>query len=164
MQLIRSLRSGDIDVVIGLLRPDKLPDGLIAEPLFTDRLCILAKKGYPLAKRTKLQLSELLGERWILPRINASAMQQVIDCFDDLGLQPPTPSVETGYLAILRQLLSANDMLAVGSPNQLSCEIQCGLLIELPVALVGTQLRVGLLSPAALAVVNAIKTHARDGQ
>ncbi len=170
-QLVRNLRSGDIDMVIGLLRPDGLPDGLIAEPLFTDRLSILARKGHPLAERDQLQLSELLGERWILPRINASAMQQVIDCFGKLGLQPPTPSVETGDLAILRQLLSTSDMLAVGSPNQLSCEIQCGLLIELPVALVGTQLQVGLvqregamLSPAALAVINALRAHTRGPQ
>ncbi|HUO23444.1 MAG TPA: LysR family transcriptional regulator [Caulobacteraceae bacterium] len=170
-QLIGSLRSGEIDIVFGVLRPPHLSHGLLIEPLFTDQMTVLARAGHPLARRPHLQMGELLREKWVSPRPNAPGKPQVDECFLRLGLEPPTPSVETGDLATLRQLLSASDMLAVTSAHQFMYEIQSGLLVELPVNLAGAALEVGLivrdgalLSPAALAVVDAVRDQARQRQ
>jgi DNA-binding transcriptional LysR family regulator len=77
--------------------------------------------------------------------------------------------VETGDLAILRQLLNSSDMLTAISPPQFMFEIRAGMLAELPVALgvttrqIGLTLREGaMLSPAALAVLDAICGVARE--
>jgi LysR family transcriptional regulator of gallate degradation len=167
-QLIGSLRSGDIDIVFGVLRPSHLCRGLITEPVFTDRLSVVVRAGHPLARRTQLQMSELLTEKWILPRPNALGRPLVEAAFQKQGLQPPVPSVETGDLAVLRQLLNASDMLAVTSPHQLMLEIRSGLLTELPVTIgetreVGVIVRDGaMLSPAALAVLDAVRCQVRE--
>jgi LysR family transcriptional regulator of gallate degradation len=168
-QLISSLRSGDIDIVFGVLRPSHLNQGLLTEPIFTDRFGVVVRAGHPLARRTQLHMSELLTERWILPRHNALGRPLVDASFQKLGLQPPAPCVETGDLAILRQLLNDSDMLAVASPNQLLFEIRSGLLTELPVALGKTTREIGLivrdgalLSPAALAVLDAVRSQVRE--
>jgi LysR family transcriptional regulator of gallate degradation len=119
-----------------------------------------------LARRKQLQLRDLVHEKWIIPRPNALGRPLVDACFKALGLEPPTPSVETGDLAIVRQLLYASDMLAVTSPYQLEYEIQSKSLVELPVTLNGTSRDVGLivregamLPPAALALLETIRTQ-----
>jgi LysR family transcriptional regulator of gallate degradation len=77
--------------------------------------------------------------------------------------------MESGDLATVRQLLMASDMLAVTSPHQMMVEIQAGMLVELPVILPGATRDVGLivrdgamLSPAAHAVVDAVRAQVRD--
>jgi LysR family transcriptional regulator of gallate degradation len=167
-QLVGSLRSGDIDIVFGVLRPRHLCQGLITEPLFTDRLSVVVRTGHPLAKRTQLQMADLIGEKWILPRPNAMARPMFEAAFKKLGLPPPIPSVETGDLSTLRQLLEVSDMLALTSPHQLILELRSGSLIELPIALGGSAREVGfivregaMLSPALLAVLEAVRAQVR---
>jgi LysR family transcriptional regulator of gallate degradation len=168
--LVAKLKSGEIDVLLTVLRPQRQCPGLVSERLFTDGMSVLARSGHPLARRSPLDMEELLGERWILPRSHAMGTVQAEACFAGLGLAAPTPAIETGDLATLRQLLCASDMLAVTSPHQLSFEIETGLLVELPVPLPGVALDIGmmvregaLLSPAALAVVDAVRAQA-DGR
>jgi LysR family transcriptional regulator of gallate degradation len=166
-QLVRSLRAGDIDLVFGVLRPTQLTTGLVSEPLFTDRMAVLTGADHPLAGQPDLTLPDLVAQQWILPPANALGRAQIDAYFGQWGLAPPIPSVETGDLATLRQLLSATRMIAITSPLQLMFEIQSGLLAELPVSLPGTERDIGLilregamLSPAALAVLEAVRSQA----
>jgi LysR family transcriptional regulator of gallate degradation len=164
-ELIVSLRSGDIDMVFGVLRPPDMNVGLITEPLFTDRLCIVVRAGHRLASRKNLKLADLIHEKWIIPRPLAQRRTLVDTFFEAEGMEmTPTPSVETGDLAIIRQLLYASDMLAVTSPHQLEYEIQSRSIVELPVVLKGATREVGLiiregamLPPAALALLDTIR-------
>lgn len=167
--LVRGLRNGDIDLIFGALRPDSLCRGLITEPLFSDRIGIMAKAGHPLAARENIRLEELLNEQWVLPHPEAPGRRLIDDSFAELGLSPPEPSVETGDLAIVRQLLRSSDMLTAMSPRQLRVEIEAGTLVELPVALGQTTRRIGLtlrdgalLPPIADAVMDAVRLYARD--
>ena len=167
-QLVGNLRSGEIDMLFGALRQDDAYQGLITRPLFNDRMGIVARAGHPLVSRNSLQLADLLDEKWILPKSNTPGRRLVDASFLELGLQPPTPSVETGDMAILRQLLNNSDMLTAISPPQFMFEIDSGMLAELPVTLglatrqIGLTLREGaMLSPAALAVVDAISDVVR---
>lgn len=168
-QLVGNLRSGDIDVLFGALRPNDASQGLITKPLLNSRMGIVARAGHPLAQRRDLQLADLLSEKWILPKPNAPGRRLVDASFQELGLQPPIPSVETGDLAILRQLLNSSDMLTAISPPQFMFEIHAGMLAELPVALGVTTRQIGLtlrdgamLSPATLAVLDAIYGVVRE--
>jgi LysR family transcriptional regulator of gallate degradation len=166
-QLIGSLRSGDIDAVFGALRPTDISQGLITEPLFSDRLGIIARADHPLTRTKARVLSDLLKEKWILPRPNAPGRRLVDASFQELGLHAPVPSVETGDLAMLRQLLISSDMLTAISPHQLMFEIEAGTLTELPVKIGATTRSIGFtlrqgsaLSPASLAVLDAIRNAA----
>jgi LysR family transcriptional regulator of gallate degradation len=167
-QLIASLRNGDIDVVFGALRPNDASPGLVTETLFSDRIGILARTGHPLTHKTPLSLQDLLDQAWILPRPNAPGRRVVEAFFQEAGLALPAPSVETGDLAMLRQLLNSSDMLTAISPHQLMFEIANGSLTELPVPMGSTTRKIGFtlrqgsaLSPSALAVLDAIRAQAR---
>ena len=168
-QLIGSLRNGDIDVVFGALRPDEFCQGLLTESLFSDRMSIIVRAGHTLAGRDSLKMSELLSESWLLPAPNTPGRRLIDASFRELGLTPPTPSVVTGDLAILRQLLNSSDMLTAISPHQLMFEIRSGMLAELPVELgittrqIGLTLREGTMhSPATQAVLDAIREVVDD--
>jgi len=168
-QLVASLRSGDVDVVFGALRPTDAAQGLVTEPLFSDRIGILARTGHPLTQRKDLALQDLLGQQWILPRPNAPGRRLVDAFFRHAGLELPAPSVETGDLAMLRQLLNSSNMLTAISPHQLMFEIADGSLTELPVQIGATTRQIGFtlrqgsaLSSSALAVLDAIRAQARS--
>lgn len=168
-QLIASLRSGDIDVVFGALRPAETAPGLVTEALFSDRIGIIARTGHPLAQKKSLKLEDLLGQPWILPRPNAPGRRLADAFFRNAGLELPAPSVETGDLAMLRQLLNSSDMLTAISPHQLMFEIADGSLTELPVQIGATTRQIGFtlrqgsaLSSSALAVLDAIRAQARS--
>lgn len=166
--LASGLRNGDIDFIFGALRSDEHGRGLIAESLFSDRLGIIARANHPLAGRKNISLKELLSRQWILPRVDAPGRRLVDESFQELGLAPPFPSVETGDLAILRSLLLNSDMLTAISPHQLCFEIAAGDLVELPVDIGKTMREIGItlregaqLSPAAEVVLTSIRTQAQ---
>jgi LysR family transcriptional regulator of gallate degradation len=168
-ELVTGLRSGDIDIVFGVLRSGDANIGLVTEPLFHDRLSVLVRAGHRLTRRKHLSLSELRNEKWIVPRPNAPGRSLLDASFKAEGLKAPIPSVETGDLAIVRELLSASDLVAVTSPNQLEFEIRSGALVELPIELKGTKRDVGLiiregamLPPAALTLLEIIRSQVRE--
>jgi LysR family transcriptional regulator of gallate degradation len=167
--LVSALRTGDVDMIFGALRPESQCQGLITETLFEDRIGIVARVGHPLRDRAVLALHELLNEQWILPRPEAPGRRLIDDSFAELGLAPPEASVETGDLAIVRQLLSSSNMLTAMSPRQLQVEIDTSVLAELPVALGKTTRRIGLtlregtlLPPIAQAILDDIRIHAAE--
>jgi LysR family transcriptional regulator of gallate degradation len=169
--LIDRLRSGEIDIMFGALRPGPLAGGVVAHRMFTDRMSVVANANHPLARRENLSVSDLIDEKWILPRSNDFGKAQVGEYFRSAGLEPPVPSVETGDLATVRQLLWVSDMLSLISPHQLTLEIQSGLLVELPVPTCGEAIEVGflvresaMLPPAAVAVIEAVRAQAGNGQ
>lgn len=166
--LVSGLRTGDIDIVFGALRPQT--PGLIAEALFSDRIGIMARAGHPLSNKAEIRLESLLNEQWILPRPDAPGRRVIDDSFAELGFSPPAASVETGDLAMVRQLLRSSDMLTAMSPRQLQVEIESGVVTELPVALGRTTRRIGLtlregalLPPIAHAILDAIRDQAKGG-
>lgn len=166
--LVSGLGAGDIDIVFGALRPQT--PGLITEALFSDRIGIMARAGHPLSSQGEIRLESLLNEQWILPRPDAPGRRVIDDSFAELGFSPPTASVETGDLAMVRQLLRSSDMLTAMSPRQLQVEIESGVVTELPVALGRTTRRIGLtlregalLPPIAHAILDAIRNQAKGG-
>ena len=82
---------------------------------------------------------------------------------------PPTPSVETGDLAVLRCLLLESDMLTAISAHQLRYEIRDGSLVVIDFPLdrtlrqIGISLRLGTLpSPGARALMDEVRSVVRD--
>jgi LysR family transcriptional regulator of gallate degradation len=167
--LIGGLRSGEIDIGLGVSTPNQLGRDIVAEPLFLDRLSVVARAGHPLAGRSALHVADLLNERWILPRPSGFGRRLVDEAFRELGLAPPVPVVETGDLSMIRQLLSSSDMLALTSPDQVALELRTGVLVELS-ALSGATREVALflregavLSVAGQMVLEAVREQARNG-
>ena len=161
--LVASLRSGDIDVVVGALRPVEGSGDLQQEPLFVDRLSLIVRAGHPIATK-KLSFKQLHEASWALSRRGSPARELLEKAFRAAGQPCPFPAVETGDLALLRGLLQESDMVTAISAEQLHYEIKAGSLIELDFALTGTARDIGLAqragaraSPGTLALLGEIR-------
>ncbi|WP_277182842.1 LysR family transcriptional regulator [Caballeronia sp. BR00000012568055] len=162
--LVAGLRAGDIDFVLGALRPNDASSGLTNERLMSEEMVVLARNDHPLAMRKDLTLRELSAAQWVLPRSHAPARGIFESQFKRVKLKPPMPTVETADLAVIRGLLMHTDMLAAVSAQQLHYECESGQLKVLDITMQNTRRDIGLTlraggtpSPAARVLIDAIR-------
>jgi len=131
--LLLGLRRGDIDIVIGALR-DPLPIAdVVQEPLFEDRLAVVARNGHPLAGRCGLTPGDLAGQHWVVPRTGTPSRTQFDAIFAPGGADLPG-LIEAGSILLMRELLNRGDALGCISAAQAEAEIAKGLIQRLDLA------------------------------
>ena len=121
-ELLKNLRMGAVDLVIGLLR-DPAPPDLINEPLIKTPYIVAARHGHPLTRKAQVSLDEIAGQEWVVGTPGASRRT----AFDDLFAQSRRPHapLETSSLATIRTLLAQGDRLTLLTSYELSCERDC---------------------------------------
>ncbi|MDK3072581.1 LysR family transcriptional regulator [Sedimentitalea sp. JM2-8] len=149
--LLRGLRRGDIDVMFGALR-DPLPiDDVVQEPLFQDRLAVLARPGHPLAGAGLLSVELLYRQSWVVPRVGTQARAQFDALFKKHGLPPPESIIECGSILLMREILARTDLLGCISGMQADAVIENARLVRLNTGIdwpgrpIGLTLRAGWL-------------------
>ena len=147
-ELLRQLRYGELDVLIGALR-DPLPaDDVVQEPLFEDPLAVMAGPDHPLAGRTGLSLAETLAYPWIAPPKETPSGDYL---FRSLGIGdlPDTPvRVVTSSMVLVRGMLRRGPYLTILSPRQAAVEVEQGLMVPLDLPLPGSARMIGLTTRA----------------
>lgn len=139
-----ALRSGELDVIIGAVRPVDAVDRLATETLFTDELAVIAGASHPLAGRRRVRFEELLEYGWILPVRQTPARQLFDRYLARRGRAMPAEVIETSSLSLIRGLLLESDRLALLSRHQVFYDSRAGLLVPLPLRLEGTRRAIGL--------------------
>src|ERR1700730_14015746 len=142
--LAASLRAGDLDFILGALRPVEDASDLRGEPLAEDELRVVCRRDHPWAERKQIRPRDLALARWMLPRVNTPNRMLFERALAARGLPPPNVVVETSDLAVLRGVLLNSDLLTAISPSQLSYELGAGLLTLLPVPLHDTRRVIGI--------------------
>jgi LysR family transcriptional regulator of gallate degradation len=166
--LASELRAGDVDFVLGALRPSAYANDLYSEALLQEEMVILVRRGHPWLKTTPVY-EDLVAARWILPRSGSPARQLLDAFFTHIGITAPNPVIETADLAILRGVLLRSDMLAAVSAHQLEYEMVSGDLVQLPLSLSHTTRPIGFISragalqpPGAQALMDKIREVVRE--
>ena len=130
-EMLAGLRRGEIDFIIGALR-DPLPiEDVVQEPLFTDRLAILARPGHALAGEECVTLEALAQHSWAVPGKGTPSRSQFDALFESRGMPLPESILECGSILLMRELLVRSDMLGCISAQQAAAEIEKGLLVRL---------------------------------
>jgi LysR family transcriptional regulator of gallate degradation len=142
--LAAALRAGDLDFILGALRPPGYASDLTGEPLADEELAIVARRGHPWAERKRIASAELADARWVLPRVNTPNRRLFEQALASRGLAVPNVVVETSDLAVLRGVLLNTDLLTAISPHQLSYELAGKLLTLLPIPLPDTRRVIGI--------------------
>lgn len=111
-ELITQLLDGELDCVFGALVPAALEsqpiEHLEVDVIFEDRLCLLVNASHALAKKRRLQWSDLQAQRWVAPPRSTVVRQAFIAAFTNLGLAAPAPAVEVMSPVTTRGLLAAD--------------------------------------------------------
>jgi DNA-binding transcriptional LysR family regulator len=112
--LLPALGHGDLDVVVCRIGNTPVPSDLVEEHIYQDTMVIVSGRNHPLAARRRVRPEELAAGRWVLPPEDAEPYQDVVEVFQSLGLQIPTPKDQSASVALNRTLLSSEqDWLAV---------------------------------------------------
>jgi len=126
-ELIEPLRDGDLDLLVGALRPTYFGDDLDQIAIFEDRPVILGRKGHPLAG-TNPSVQKLAAFPWTIAGKGVPLRAQWDRMFADAGLDEPTVPVECGSVITIRQMLLDSDFLTLLSVDQVAVELEAGWL------------------------------------
>ncbi|MBB3954351.1 LysR family transcriptional regulator [Novosphingobium sediminicola] len=110
VEMIKSLRAGDVDMVVGLI-PADTPDDLAHEALTRTPHAIVARKDHPLAAREKVTLDDLAGYEWLVGAPGSSRRTCFANLFE--GRTEARAPVATSALSIIKHLLKGSDRLTL---------------------------------------------------
>jgi DNA-binding transcriptional LysR family regulator len=127
-ELIEPLRDGAIDLMVGALR-DPAPPGLVQEPLFDDRLAVIARADHPLAAVHRPTLDDYARYGWIIGHPETPLRHHWARLFE--GRAPPHAPLECGSVMVIRGVLRETDLLTLLSPEQVALEITNGVLRQI---------------------------------
>lgn len=143
-ELLRSLREGDLDCLIGALRHPSPAEDVTQEPLFDDELAIVAHPRHPLVGRTGLTLEDALAYPWVAPPKSTPAGTYLFETLR-IDQRPRTPvRVVSSSLVMLRGILAEGDYVSIISRHQISVEERAGHVVRLAIALSHSNRTIGL--------------------
>jgi DNA-binding transcriptional LysR family regulator len=117
--MLRYLRAGDVDFVIGLLR-EPTPEGFVERALVKTPYVVVGRAGHPLLEQGKATLDDLAKYDWVVGTPGASRR----GCFDHLfeGHRRPQARIAAGSLPTVRLLLQQSDRLTLLTSYELMYE------------------------------------------
>lgn len=145
-ELVEPLRDGSIDLMIGALREDDPPLDCVQQPLFLDRLAVVARAGHPILSGIEAGLDALAEYPWIVGREGTPLRSHWEALFAERAM--PYAPIECGSVMTIRGILMDSDCLTLLSPDQVAMEVESGLLVLLqpPVSMqrmIGVTIRSG---------------------
>jgi len=141
--VLRYLRNGDVDMVIGLLRDPELQD-LDHKGLADTPFVIVGRPEHPLMQRGQVLLEDLADFEWIVGTPGAARRARFEQLF--AGRRCPRARIETCSLPTIRLLLRQSDRLTLLTSYELMFEE--GELTAVPFGPIGPAPRVGLTTRA----------------
>ena len=142
--LLRLLRQGDVDLMVGPLRGEQSPGDMVEHELFVDSLVAVVRRGHPCALADRrLQLGALRTATWVAPLPGTPARRAFDGVFAAVGWLPRV-CLQANSPSVVRAMLLMGDVVALLSPQQIKTDVDSGLLEVLPLVLRGTERRIGI--------------------
>jgi DNA-binding transcriptional LysR family regulator len=139
-EMMKRLRSGEVDVVIGLTQ-DTSGDDLVNSGMVETPYAVVARRGHPLARKGAVTLEDLIGQDWVVGTSGANRRT----CFEALfgNGQRPRTQIATCALPVIRNLLANSDRLTLMTSYELLHE---DLLVRLPFTVTGPAPSIGIVT------------------
>lgn len=142
--LLRNLRHGDLDFLIGALRYPVPVDDVLQETLFEDTLSIVVRPGHPLTQLEKPTTNDLAKYPWILPREGTPARDGFVAMCERQNFSEPEGLVEASSFILVRNLLMESDRVTMISAFQVQQELRLGLLAKIPFNIADINREIGI--------------------
>jgi LysR family transcriptional regulator of gallate degradation len=129
--LLRGLRAGEIDLIIGgLSSPASEPD-IAHQQLYDEEVMVAVRASHPLAKRRVVSMEELLRHKWIVPRLNTPARNSLESILRDHHIEMPACTIETNSILTTRSLLMDSERVAFITRSQMQLDERIGVITTL---------------------------------
>lgn len=113
--LISSLRSGELDFVIGVRNRTLDHPDLDLHYLMNAETRILARSGHPLSRLASVSASDLADAKWVLPPADTIVAEWFQSYFRERGFRPPGDYVVSISSQVTDGILLESDRLAISS-------------------------------------------------
>jgi len=144
LKLLRDLRHGQLDFIIGALRNPPPHDDIIQETLFEDPLAIVVRKGHPLSKLANITLKNTLNYPWIAPPKQTPTGTYLHNMLHISDMEHTPVKVVSSSLVLVRGMLLAGDYVTITSVNQIRFELENKSLVALSIELPNSTRPIGL--------------------
>ena len=142
--LLRSLRIGEIDVIIGgLSSPASEPD-IAHQQLYNEEIMVAVRTAHPLASEGVASLDQLLRFKWVVPRTNTPARTTLERLLQDRNIALPHCIVETNSILAMRSLLIEGDRVAFVTRSHVQVDERSGVLSTVGLDHPGSHIPVGV--------------------
>ena len=143
-ELLRGLRYGDIDLLIGALRDPAPVEDVVQQRLFDDPLSLVVGPHHPLAARTRVQLNDTMAFPWIAPPVTTPAGRYLYRMLK-IDQLPQTPvRVVSSSMIFVRELLLRGDYITIMSRSQIRDEREKAVMVSLDMELPDSRRSIGL--------------------
>src|SRR5215813_4429047 len=147
LALYERLRDRTIEVGFGLQSPEtERFEDIGLEPLYEESMLVVAGTNSPWARRRKIELGELVNERWTWPPPPSRFDMLVVEAFRASGLKPPRAAVSTPALNVRISLAATGPFLAVVPAGVMSAPGKYPSVRVLPVGLPGSLRQVAIFT------------------
>ena len=143
--LHRSLEGRNVELVMSATSLP-IPESFVVENLFADSLVVAAGLQNPWTRRRRIQLAELVNERWTLLPPDTAAGALIVEVFRASGLEPPRTSVITASLNLRNRFLATGRFLTMLAGYTLAAPSKYPLLKALPVELPDVRRTIAILT------------------
>jgi len=144
--LVRSLADRNIEIAISRIHKPIADKQFAVETMFHDSYVVAAGKQNPWARRRKIELADLLNERWTLLPVDTLPGSLMAEAFRASGLEPPRPTVSTLSFSVHNRLLTAGGFLTIQPGFMSRLPGRHPSVISLPVKLSATRRPIGIIS------------------
>ncbi len=126
-------RSGGLDVVIGPINPDALPEDVEFLELLPGRNVVACGALHPLAGRQSIRLSDIAEYPWIAPPPDSPLYQDLRTTLASIGVHDFKVSFSGGSLSSITDILSQTDALTVLPQSVVIAQKNRHLVHSLPI-------------------------------
>lgn len=136
--LFPKVKRGELDLVVGYLpfpataAGGEAQPGLQHVPLYAEGLRVVVARDHPLARRERLEASDLVDQDWIVPTSDSVAANSVRDFFAGHQMELPRRRIESVSILTNVGLLVRRPMLALIPGSAAARLAQVGLVSVLP--------------------------------
>lgn len=112
-ELYAELLTGQVDMIVGRLYPQREPERVTERPLYDEPLRLITRRGHPLQSAQSLTLAGLIKQLWIVPVAGTSLRPEMEELLLREGLSLPNNRVECTSFLVMRQVLLQTDAVAL---------------------------------------------------
>ncbi|MDI2099035.1 LysR family transcriptional regulator [Ruicaihuangia caeni] len=143
-RLRSSLVSGDVDLVVGRLTPQRGDTPLRQIALYHEPFRIVARAGHPLFQQGRPELATLREHPWVLPVGQTALRGEFLEAFARERIAPPVEQVECSSPMTIRTMVAETDFLAI-VPHTVASSDPLLRMVDLPLEAVGQTVGVTML-------------------
>lgn len=157
------LIAGKYDFILALLPPGDPPSWLRQEPIFDDRIALIARPRHPLAQRKRVSARDLVKASWVLPVPGHYHRRRLESVFEEEHLPVPVPTIECSSTDFIKAVVAESDHIGVVAAMGLNsrkdaavCEIPLGSPFMIrPIGVLWRKHQI--LSQPSLLLIDALK-------